>query len=127
MGIFLVEDSPLIVQRLIEMLGALPGVVLLGHAAGAKQAIEEIVARKPQLVLLDLELEQGTGLDVLVALRERAPTVDAYMLTNFVSEPLRVVAAKLGAKGFYDKTKDFQKVRALVAERAAANKGEARR
>jgi len=120
MEIFLVENSPLVVKRLSEMFSALPGVALVGHAAGAKQAIEEILKRKPQVVLLDLDLDQGTGFQVLAALRDRAPEIDTYMLTNYVSEPLRAATARLGAKGFYDKTEELLVLRDLIA-RCAAN------
>lgn len=102
------------------MLSALPGVVLVGHAPDAKQAIEQILKLRPKVVLLDIELDEGTGLDVLSALRKKAPETDAYMLTNHVSPALRDLAAKLGAKGYYDKTKDLRVLRDLIAKRAAA-------
>lgn len=119
MQVFLVENSPLIVQRLSEMLSALPGVTVVGHAAGAKQAIEEILRLEPQIVLLDIELDEGTGIDVLFALRKRVPGIDAYVLTNHTLPALRELAARLGAKGYYDKTRDLQALRDLLAKRAA--------
>ena len=104
MDIFLVENSELIVKRLREMLGALPGAIVLGHAARASEAIREILKCKPQVVLLDLELDQGSGFDVLAAVRAAAPEVEIYMLSNFVSAPVRELAEQAGARGFYDKT-----------------------
>jgi len=119
MKLFLVENSPPLVRRLTEMLSALPGVVLVGHAASAKQAIEEILRHRPQVVLLDLDLDQGTGFQVLAAVRDEAPEIDTYMLTNYVSGPLRAAAARLGAKGFYDKTAELPALRDLIAKFAA--------
>ena len=124
MKIFLVENSPHLVKRLSEMLSALPGVVVAGHAAGAKRAIEEIVKLRPQVVLLDIELDQGTGLDVLFALREQAPEIDVYMVTNHDLPALRGLAAKLGAKGYYDKTRDLQALRDLISRRASGTSSE---
>ena len=123
MDIFLVENSAPIVKRLREMLAALPGVSVLGDAPGVRQAVREILRLKPQVVLLDLELEDGTGLDVLAALRGRVPGTDVYMLTNYVSAPMRVLAERLGAKGFYDKTEHFEQVRDLIAGRALGTGG----
>jgi len=117
--IFLVENSPLLVRRLGEMLSALPGVVLVGHAPDAKQAIEQILKLRPKVVLLDIELDEGTGLDVLSALRKKAPETDAYMLTNHVSPTFRLLAEQLGANGYFDKTNEFEKLRDLIARRAA--------
>jgi len=124
MEIFLVENSPLIVQRLSEMLSVLPGVVLAGHAPAAKPAIEEILQRRPKIVLVDIDLDQGTGFDVLATLRDKAPEIDAYVLTNYDAQSLRDRAARLGAKGFYDKTRDLQTLRYLVAKRAADDREE---
>ena len=119
MDIFLVENSPPIVQRLSEMLSVLPGVAVVGHAPAASRAIDEILRRRPKIVLVDIDLDQGTGFEVLATLRDKAPEVEAYVLTNYDSQSLKERAARLGAKGFYDKTRDLQTLRDLVAKRAA--------
>ena len=124
MTVYLVENSPLIVKRLGELLSALPGVEVVGHAPGAKQAIEEILRLRPQVALLDIELDQGTGFDVLLALAKNAREINAYMVTNHDSLALRDLAAKLGAKGYYDKTRDLQALRDLLAKRAAGTSSE---
>ena len=119
MEILIVDDSPIIRARLIELLQAVPGARIVGHASGAREAIEEVLATKPDLVVLDLSLADGTGFDVLKAVHRKAPEVDFYMLSNFSSEPYRQLASRLGAKGFFDKTSEFQRVRDLVAARAS--------
>jgi DNA-binding NarL/FixJ family response regulator len=118
MEIYIVEDSPLIFSRLSDMLDSLPGVIVLGHAAGADDAVREIVRWKPDLVVLDLELDQGNGFDVLRAVKAQAPQTDVYMFTNYIAEPIREQAKQLGASRFFDKTKDFEKLRDLIAQRA---------
>jgi DNA-binding NarL/FixJ family response regulator len=72
-------------------------------------------------VLLDMDLATGTGFDVLRALHSRLPQVDFYMLSNFTASPYRQAAGRLGARGYFDKSKDFERVRDLIAGRAAAN------
>jgi DNA-binding NarL/FixJ family response regulator len=118
MNIFLVEDSPLVLERLTVMLGAIPGASIVGHASGVKKAIAGILASKPDVVVLDLKLDQGSGFEVLSAVHERAPGIDVYMLSNFASEPYRRHAERLGARGFFDKTSEFERVRDVVAERS---------
>ena len=117
--VFIVEDSPLVLERLTALLGALPDTQVVGHAAGAEEAVLAIVAAQPDVVVLDLRLAQGTGFDVLIELHDKAPGIDLYMLSNFSSEPYRRQAERLGARGFFDKSSDFERVRDLVAERAA--------
>lgn len=118
MQVFLVEDSPLIRDRLIALLGRVPGTRLSGHASDADAAIREILAAKPDVVVLDLALANGSGFDVLRAVHPTAPQIDFYMLSNFASEPYRRLAEKLGARGFFDKSSEFERVREVIATRA---------
>ena len=112
------EDAPLLRSRLEAMLTA-SGTLVMGHAAGAKQAIAAILAARPHAVVLDLHLEQGNGFDVMKALREAAPEILVYVLTNFPSEPHRRKAESLGARGFFDKSADLDKLGATLASAAA--------
>jgi DNA-binding NarL/FixJ family response regulator len=113
--VFLVEDSPLLRKRLEAMLGALPGARLVGHAAAADAAIDAILAAPPDAVVLDIQLEKGSGFDVLKAVREGAPQVAVYILTNFANEAYRAAAQRLGARGFFDKSTEFEQLRAALA------------
>lgn len=116
--VFLVEDSALVVRLLEEFLASIEGVRTVGSAARADDAIRDILDLRPDAVLCDISLAQGTGFDVLRALRERAPGVEVYMLTNFATEPYRRLAARLGARDFFDKSTELVRLRDAVAERA---------
>lgn len=118
-SIFIVEDAPLVRERLLEMLDAVPGARVVGCAAGADQAIREILARRPDVVVLDIRLAQGSGFEVLRAVHEAAPEIDVYMLSSFATDPYRHLALRLGARDFFDKSADFARVRDLIAARAA--------
>jgi DNA-binding NarL/FixJ family response regulator len=118
--VFLVEDSVSIRERLVRLLENVPGARVIGQAGAADEAIAAILAARPDLVLLDLNLEQGSGFDVLRAVHGVEPGIDFYMLSNFASEPYRRQAERLGACGFFDKSTDFDRLRELVANRAAS-------
>ena len=117
MEVFLVEDSAHVAQRIEEMLVAIEGVRTVGSAARADHAIRDILDLRPDAVLCDISLAQGTGFDVLRALREQAPGVEVYMLSNFATEPYRRLAARLGARDFFDKSTELVRLRDAVAER----------
>ena len=119
MNVFLVEDSVQVVQRLEEMLAAIAGVRMVGSAASADEAIREVLTLHPDAVLCDVSLAQGTGFDVLRALNAQAPEVEVYMLSNFATEPYRRIAARLGARDFFDKSTELGRMRDTVAARAA--------
>jgi DNA-binding NarL/FixJ family response regulator len=120
MNIFLVEDSGPVRERLAEMLSAIPGARLVGTAEQAEAAIRDILTARPEVVVLDISLSGGTsGFDVLRGVRDVAPDIDFYMLSNFAAEPYRQLAQRLGAREFFDKSKEFDRVRQLIATRAA--------
>jgi DNA-binding NarL/FixJ family response regulator len=117
--VLLVEDSPLVCERLERLVAAIPGAVTVGRASGADEAIGKILAERPDAVMLDLSLAQGSGFDVLRVLGEQAPEIDCYVLSNVCAEPYRRRAERLGARGFFDKTTEFERMRDMLAARAA--------
>jgi DNA-binding NarL/FixJ family response regulator len=117
--VFVVEDSPSILERLEAMLGSIPGVASVGHASGADEAIRAILTARPDAVVLDLRLAQGSGFDVLRYVLGRTPSIDFYVLSNVPAEPYRRLTACLGARGFFDKTFEFDRLRDTLTERAA--------
>jgi DNA-binding NarL/FixJ family response regulator len=117
--VFLVEDSPLILERLQAMLASISGATTVGHAARADDAVRGILETKPHAVVLDITLAQGSGLDVLRAVNDLAPGTEIYMLTNSAGPAYRRIAAQLGARGFFDKSTEFALVRDVLAARAA--------
>ena len=119
MKIYLAEDSALLRMRLEAMLSRLPNVQFAGIATDAAEAIEGIVATRPDVAIVDINLRGGTGFDVLRAVRQQAPGVEVYMLSNFATQPYRRLAAELGAADFFDKSTEFEGVRDRIAERAA--------
>jgi DNA-binding NarL/FixJ family response regulator len=117
-NVFLVEDSPALLERLSGLLAPLPGTSIVGQARSAEDAISGILARQPDIVVLDLSLASGSGFEVLSAVHRAAPHIDFYVLSNFASEPYRRHASRLGARDFFDKTNDFERVRDVIAQRA---------
>ena len=89
MDIFLVEDSPAVRRRLAQLLDAVPGARVVGQAERADSAIRDILALRPDLVLLDINLSRGSGFDVLRSVCREAPEIDFYMLSNFTADQAR--------------------------------------
>jgi len=117
MKVFLVEDAPLLRERLIALIESV-GASTVGHAEGAREAIDGILAASPDVVVLDLSLKEGTGFDVLRAVRKVAPDIAFYVLTNHPIESFRAVAIHLGARAFFDKSTEFEKLRDVLAAAA---------
>jgi DNA-binding NarL/FixJ family response regulator len=119
-NVFIVDDSPLVRERLAELLADVQLTRIVGEAAGVREAIRDILAAKPHVVLLDISLSNGSGFEVLKAVHSAEPEIEFYMLSNFASEPYRRYAERLGARKFFDKSNEFERVRDAVAKRAVS-------
>ena len=115
MNVFIVEDQPWFRAQLEEMVASVPGTNLVGCADTAQGAIAAIGACRPDLVLLDLKLAEGTGFEVLRALRERSPTIRVLVLTSIPTAGVKKVCLMNGADGFFDKLLEFDQVRDTLA------------
>lgn len=129
--VYLVEDAPVIRERLRDMIMELDHNTEVYEATTALEAIAGIVEKQPELVVLDLKLEQGNGLDVLRVVKEKMPACRVVVFTNQASQPYRNKCMALGATEFFDKTQDFAKVRDMVCQTnstttAATDNGEKR-
>lgn len=97
--VYLVDDHALVREGLRAVLEA-AGMTVVGEAGQAGVALDEIAARLPDVVLLDLSLPDRSGLDLLAQLAQRKLPVRALVLT--VSERAWHVAeaVRLGALGY---------------------------
>jgi DNA-binding NarL/FixJ family response regulator len=108
--VFIVDGSSIIQERLITMLAELDGVEVVGQAQNVADAVRAIRARKPDLVIQDVQTADGSGLDLLAAIKqgERAPVV--IVLTNDAYPPYRKAYLQAGADFFFDKSSEFDQI-----------------
>ena len=103
--VYVVEDSALVFERLRESLQEI-GAKIIGNADDAASAIAAIDALRPDVVVIDIALREGTGFHVLKEIGE-LPEVDRpvrVVLTNFSRQWYRDAATRLGAEYFFDKS-----------------------
>jgi two-component system response regulator DevR len=112
--VFLVEDSLAIRARLAATIRAIEGAELVGEAGTVEGAIDGIRATHPRAVILDLQLEDGSGLDVLRAVHPFAPALHVAVLTNYATDQHRRACMNAGAEYFLDKSSDFPRIREIV-------------
>jgi two-component system response regulator DevR len=117
MKVFLVEDSPLLRERLEALLGAVAGTQVIGHASGAQEAVRGILDGQPDVVVLDIHLKEGNGFDVLQGIAKAPVRPDVYVLTNHPLPAYRQRAEQLGASGFFDKSGEIDRLREALAAR----------
>jgi len=115
--VLIADDSHIVRERLVSLLSDLPGVDIVGEAQTAFEAIQSIRRLKPAVVILDISMPGGSGIQVLETIRKEKPVPLIIMLTNFTHEPYRQRCFKLGADYFFDKSTEFEKVKDVLENR----------
>lgn len=112
--VFLVEDSLAIRARLAATIRGVTGAELVGEAGTVGAAIDGIRSTHPSALILDLQLEDGSGLDVLKAVHPASPELHVAVLTNYATDQHRRACMDAGAEYFLDKSSDFPRIREIV-------------
>lgn len=117
--VLLVEDSALLADRLGELIRRLPGVEFLGCEGTEDEAVWRISQSRPDVLILDLRLREGSGFGVLRSLHSSKHHAKAIVLTNYVTAEYRHHAGLLGAAAFLDKARDVGQLSSLLLNFAA--------
>ncbi len=110
MKVFIAEDSILIRERLKDLLSELQGIEIIGEAGDAPEAIKEIGQLNPDVVILDIRMPGGNGIDVLEHINKNGPSPVVIILTNYHYPRYKKKCMDLGADFFFDKSTEFEKV-----------------
>ncbi len=108
--VFIVDDSPVVRERLVTMISELPNVEIVGQADIAFEAINSIRRLRPSIVVLDISMPGGSGMYVLESIKKDPPGPLVIMLTNFAHDQYRKKCLQLGADFFFDKSTEFERV-----------------
>ncbi len=112
--VFLADDSRQIRQRVNSMLGA-AHMDIVGEAATPDGCVAGILESHPDVVVLDVQLEGGTGLEVLKAVRSAHPDVAFVVFSNNAAPGYRKRYLQEGAARFLDKSTEFDQLAQAVA------------
>ncbi len=111
-SVFTVEDNKLVLQALTEALEEATAVNLLGNATDAKAAIIWLQSHRGdwQLLLVDLFLSRGTGLEVVAECQGRNVGQKVVVVTNYATPDIRARAICLGADAVFDKSTELEEL-----------------
>ncbi|HSC78810.1 MAG TPA: response regulator [Chitinolyticbacter sp.] len=120
--VMLIEDSPVIRDALKDALSGISYIRFAATAATADEAIAWLKSTHFDLLVIDLELREGTGFDVLHFLRDQArqtPPPVRVVLTNHAYPVYEQRARALGVDYFYDKSMHFEEAIGTIETEAA--------
>jgi DNA-binding NarL/FixJ family response regulator len=114
--VYIVEDSPVLRDRVIESLEESGNSRIVGSAETEDDAVNGIIDSAPDAVVLDIQLREGNGLNVLRRLRnidlEVRPLV--IILTNYNYPEFRYRAMTAGTDYFFDKATELHRVAEII-------------
>ncbi|MBZ0281766.1 MAG: response regulator transcription factor [Anaerolineae bacterium] len=98
--IIVADDHPIVRDGLIAILSTQPDFDVVGKASNGKEALQQIEAHQPDLLLLDLEMPEMDGVETLQQLREKHAPVRTIVFTAFDTDERIVGAVQAGAQGY---------------------------
>ena len=122
MRVVLVDDHEMVLQGLVAMLSRFPEQVeVVATATDSPDALRAVIGEKPDVVLCDVRLRQGSGLDLCQEIRDVDPSAKVVFLTVYDDEQYLYQALRVGASGFLLKRVD---ARELVGHLQRVREGE---
>ena len=115
-NILIVDDSEIIIDRLETMLNGLDNVHSVTHAATFSDAVTLLEKNLPDIAILDINLPDKNGIELLRHIKKEHTSITVIMLTNQGDELYRKLCKLWGANYFLDKSTEFEKVPAIVAD-----------
>lgn len=111
-SVFILDDSPQLMEMLRELISDPGCIEVTGTASSAIEALESIRLSSPDVAIVDLQLKDGSGFDVVKAIRllPQCQNVVIILFTNHVSRELQNHALALGANYFFDKSRDHAQI-----------------
>jgi DNA-binding NarL/FixJ family response regulator len=103
-------------ERLAELIHDLDGVELVGEAGTAQTALSLVQRLNPDVVILDIRLPGGDGVNVLKAIRQQAAPPRVIMLTAFPYPQYRKRCLEAGADFFFDKATEFNCIAEVLSQ-----------
>src|SRR6202021_3366562 len=98
--ILTVDDHPLILEGIANVLQRQPDMELVGEASDGYQAIEAYDKFRPDVALIDLQMPGMNGIDAITAILQKWPGARCIVLTTYAGDVQATRALKAGAKGY---------------------------
>jgi DNA-binding NarL/FixJ family response regulator len=99
-ALLIVDDHPVVRDGLVAILSTQPDFAIAGEAASGKAALAQFERLQPDVILLDLEMPEMDGVEVINRLRTTRPDVKIVVFTAFDTDERILSALQAGAKGY---------------------------
>ncbi len=123
MKIIIADDSKLIRDRITERVELIDTVNVVAQTTNSYETIEEIKKHKPDVLILDIRMPKGSGINVLKYIQKNKIRIVTIVVTNYPIVQYKNKCFELGADYFFGKASEFDEVFKLVEKLANSNEG----
>jgi DNA-binding NarL/FixJ family response regulator len=117
--VLLVDDHAMVRRGMRDFLGLHSDIEIVGEAADGAGAIEQALALRPDIVLMDLMMPGIDGIEATARIKAEALEVEVIAITSFIEEARVVAAIEAGASGFLLKDAEADELAAAIRSAAA--------
>lgn len=108
--VLIVEDHQVVAEGLAALVNDQQDMAVVGHVGSVAESVARVAELKPDLVLIDFRLTDGTGADAAAGIRQLRPETRIIFLTREDSDAARFAALEAGASAFIHKSRAAQDV-----------------
>jgi DNA-binding NarL/FixJ family response regulator len=105
--LLIADDSSLLRGYLTDTVHRFEEIRIVGQAEDVPQVVESVAKLKPDVVILDIQMPGGSGIDVLETIKKNNPSPIVIMFTNYPYPQYRKKCLAAGADFFFDKSLEF--------------------
>jgi len=121
-AILIVDDHPIFRKGMRSLLEMMPDITLVGEAKNGREAVELALVHQPDVVLMDLQMPEGSGLSATRELNKHSPNTRILVVTLFEDDDSIFAALRAGAQGYILKDADEEEMMRAIR---AVGEGEA--
>jgi len=114
MNVLLIDDSVAILNRIQFLLQDVPCIEQIHTALNAFEGWEIITNKSPEIVLLDIQMPEKNGLELLKEIKQHYTAINVVMITNESTDYYKPICVKYGADFFLDKSNEFEYIPTII-------------
>lgn len=120
--VLIADDHPLFRKGMRSLLQSMPDIELIGEAKSGQEAIQVAAELQPDLILMDLQMPEGSGLVATREISKNSPNIHILIVTLFEDDESIFTALRAGARGYILKDAEEEEIMRAIR---AVGEGEA--
>jgi len=106
--VFIIDNSMISANRIFNALGEVINILKVEYAASGKEALQKLNNNPPSAILLDIQLPDMSGIEILQQIKQVYPDIAIIVLTDYPTNYSHTICKKFGANGYYNKTNELE-------------------